>query len=262
MAEFKPEYGKPVLLLLPNGRRKLTVPRPGGHTETRYGRIEHDDIVDTPLGGRVKTSTGALVEVHRPSIEDVQMGLATHGTQVIYPKDSSYMVLASGIGPGSRVAEAGFGSGFLTMVLACSVAPTGRVYAFDVNPRVMEVAERNLALSPCGSVVELRVHDVRTGIPQERLDAVFLDLPDPWNVLEAAHDSLTPSGRLVAFLPTVNQVAKLLREASTHGGYSDPRVVEIIMREYQPSAEALRPQPVQVAHTGYIVILRTRLPRV
>lgn len=255
-----PRYGEPVLVLLPNGQRKVIVPRPGGFTDTRYGRISHDALTSVAWGAGVKTSTGAHVEVHRPSLPDIQMGLATHGTQVIYPKDTSLMTLMAGVGRGSRVAEAGFGSAFLTMVLACTVAPQGRVYAYDVNPRVLATAEKNLGLvSQCRDVVELRIHDVRQGIPQEGLDAVFLDMPDPWNVLEPAHRALKPSGSLVVFLPTVNQVSKLLREVQRHGGFTDPRVLETQVREYQANPEALRPLPVQVVHTGYMVFLRSRL---
>ncbi len=35
---------------------------------------------------------------------------------VIYPKDAVYIVKAAAVGPGSVVAEAGTGSGFLTAV--------------------------------------------------------------------------------------------------------------------------------------------------
>jgi len=252
----KPSYGKPVVFLLPDGTKKAAVLSKGGATETKYGAIAHDEVVRSAWGASVKTAAGAQVIVLKPTLYDVQMLLAKRATQVIYPKDSSFMVALSGVGPGSLVVEIGTGSGFLTMVLACAVRPSGRVISLDVKKEYIEVAKSNLELTECADVVEFYQLDGREGIPAENVDAVFADIPDPWNALKSAHEALADGGSFLAFLPTTNQVSKLLKEAESSGLFCDLRVYEVSVREYQPEPEALRPYSVQVAHTGYIVFMR------
>uniref|UniRef100_A0A7J3ZIU6 tRNA (Adenine-N1)-methyltransferase n=1 Tax=Fervidicoccus fontis TaxID=683846 RepID=A0A7J3ZIU6_9CREN len=251
-----PSVGDPVLILLPDGSRRVVVLCEGGKTETKYGIVEHDSILKAGWGSQIRTSSGMTAWILKPSIYDLQLYFARRATQVIYPKDSSFMVTLSGIRAGSRVVEIGTGSGFLTMMLACAVWPTGKVYTFDCRRESLEIAKENLKLIECASVVELYELDARTGIPVEGVDAVFVDIADPWNVLEHAYTSLRDSGSLVVFVPTVNQVIKLLRENSNKRLFGDTRVFEIALREYQPEAEALRPYTTQVAHTGYILFMR------
>ena len=251
-----PSAGDLALILLPDGSRKVVVLREGGKTETKYGVVEHDSVFKAGWGSQVKTSTGMNVWVLKPSTYDLQLYYAKRTTQVIYPKDSSFMIALSGIKTGSRVVEVGTGSGFLTMMLACAVWPTGKVYTFDIRRESIETARENLKLTECASVVEFYELDARTGIPVYNVDAVFMDIPDPWNVLEHAHASLRDSGTILVFVPTINQVIKLLRESSSRMLFSDARVFEVTLREYQPEAEALRPFTTQVAHTGYIVFMR------
>lgn len=61
-----------------------------------------------------------------------------HRTQIIYPTDASMIVGQLDLLPGSRVLEAGTGSGALTHALAQAVWPNGHVSTFDFHEeRVM-----------------------------------------------------------------------------------------------------------------------------
>jgi hypothetical protein len=44
------------------------------------------------------------------------------------------------------------------------------------------------------------------------LDRVMLDLPEPWRVVKHAEAALHPGGILLAYLPTIGQVARLREE--------------------------------------------------
>src|SRR5512134_1021487 len=55
------------------------------------------------------------------------------------------VVEALGIGPGSRVADIGAGSGLLTVHLARAVAPNGTVVATDIDGAVLELLQSRLA---------------------------------------------------------------------------------------------------------------------
>ena len=51
----------------------------------------------------------------------------------------------SAIGPGSRVADVGAGSGLLTVHLARAVAPNGKVVATDIDGAVLDLLKQRLA---------------------------------------------------------------------------------------------------------------------
>lgn len=69
--------------------------------------------------------------------------------------DPTEFVAASGIAPGSRVAEIGCGTGWFTFALEKAVRPRGMVYALDTQPAMLQILrakrewERILTL-PCG----------------------------------------------------------------------------------------------------------------
>lgn len=250
--------GDLVMIELPEGNFKVFKLRTGGMTQTKYGLIRHDDVIGKLEGTVVRTSTGSQVLAFRPSIFDLQLNYCERTTQVIYPKDSSYIVEYNEIKSGDRVFEAGVGSGFLTMLLACRVAPDGVVYGFDVNPRALTITRRNLELTGCEKNVVLANHDVKTGIPLTDMDAGFLDIPDPWNVIEHAWKALAPGGKLTIFIPTINQLAKVLKSLK-ESKYGAIRAAELQYRELETSPDAVRPKSVQVVHTGYIVFARKTL---
>ncbi len=217
--------------------------------------INCDDIIGLEWGSKVRLSTGAHAYVLKPLILDFMFKGLRRVTQVIYPKDSSFMIALAGIRSGYRVLESGLGSGFLTIMLANAVGPDGRVYGYEVKREFAEVAERNLRRLGLRDRVVIKVKDIREGIDEVDLDAAFLDLPDPWEVLKILPNSLKPSSPVLIFLPTVNQVEKVLSELR-NGPYVDHRVFEVLIREYQALPDALRPLSIGVLHTGYIVFTR------
>lgn len=95
---------------------------------------------------------------------------------------------------------------------------------------------------------------------EEGLSAAFLDMPDPWNALSSVHASLRPSSPLVAFMPTTNQLVKLLDAVRSTGLFAVQEVSELVKREWEPKAEALRPAVRVIGHTGFIAVLRSLVP--
>ncbi len=55
------------------------------------------------------------------------------------------VIAALGLAPGARVADIGAGSGYFTRLLARAVAPTGKVYAVDVDAAMNEHLRQRLA---------------------------------------------------------------------------------------------------------------------
>jgi tRNA A58 N-methylase Trm61 len=113
------------------------------------------------------------------------------------------VVEALGIGPGSRVADIGAGSGLLTVHLARAVAPDGRVVATDVDGTVLELLGHRLDTMGLGKLVERKVVAADTpGLEPHAYDAILLAevdhyFADPVAWLKAAIPALKPGGRIV-----------------------------------------------------------------
>ena len=113
------------------------------------------------------------------------------------------IVAALGIGPGSRVADIGAGSGLLTVYLARAVAPNGKVIATDTNKEVLGMLERRLTRAGLASVVEGRAVDPdKPGLEDGLYDAILLSEVDHFfsDQVKWLHDvtpALKPGGRIV-----------------------------------------------------------------
>jgi len=63
-------------------------------------------------------------------------------TQIMYPKEIGFILLYMGIGPGSRVIEAGTGSGSFTTALAHAIGEKGHIYSYDIKDTIQVSAKR------------------------------------------------------------------------------------------------------------------------
>lgn len=118
--------GAPALLLGRDRKTSLIRLEPGAEFHTHRGTIAHDDLIGLPWGTQVETHLGIPLLLLRPSTDDLVRNLE-RSTQIVYPKDAGYILMKLSIAPGSRVIEAGTGSGGLTAVFARAVQPTGQV---------------------------------------------------------------------------------------------------------------------------------------
>lgn len=244
-----------VLLLSPDEKRFLIRLTPRAQLHTHRGYISHDAIIGAPFGSAVATQLGHRFLLLQPSTFDLVMRIQ-RASQIVYPKEIGYIILRMNIVPGARVIEAGTGSGGLTLALSRFVQPGGRVYTYEERDDMLELARKNLERVGALGVVELKRRDIRAGFDERDVDALFLDVREPWLFLAQARAALKGGGFFGSLVPTTNQLTDLLREMETLGGWTGIEVIEILTREYKPVADRLRPVDRMVAHTGYLLFAR------
>lgn len=241
-------------------KNHLLVLKAGEVFMTHRGVIKHDDIIGQPWGVRLESHSGHPFFVLQPGITDLVQAIK-RTTQIMYPKDIGYIVLRLGVGPGRRVLECGGGSGGLTTVLAYLIGDTGCVYSYERNPETQQLARKNLRLFGLEQRVEFKLGDANEGFEERNLDAIFLDLPNPYDYLKQVRTCLKGGGQFATLLPTMNQVELTLR-ALSHSNFAFIDVCEILLRHYKSDWSRLRPVDRMVAHTGYLIFARSIQTRI
>jgi tRNA (adenine57-N1/adenine58-N1)-methyltransferase catalytic subunit len=247
--------GERVLLIDPKARRYLVKLVAGGSFHTHSGILAHDAVIGCEEGTSVASSTGRRFVVVRPTLTDVVLKMP-RGAQVIYPKDLGAILLAADIGPGMRVLEAGVGSGALSMALLRMGA---NVVGYEVRSDFAAQARVNVENAIPGSAYSVEERDIYEGIDDLRLDRIVLDLPEPWQVVPHAEKALRPGGILLAYLPTINQVATL-RGALRRSAFGLEETSETLLRTWHVEERSVRPDHRMVAHTGFLTTARLLVP--
>ncbi len=235
-------------------RSHLLVLEAGAVLQTHRGVIRHDDIIGTAWGTRLESHQGNPFYLLQPSLSDLIKGLK-RGTQIMYPKEISYILFHMGIGPGKRVIECGTGSGGLTTALAYMVGTTGKVYSYERKAQIQDLAINNLTKFGLQNRVDFKVGNAEDGFDEENVDAIILDLPNPQDYLHHVRKSLRGGGSLGMILPTFNQVEIILRELKL-ANFAMIEVSEILQRFYKTDWARLRPVDRMIGHTGFLIFGR------
>ena len=246
--------GDDVFLYLDKKRTYLVKVEAEKSFHTHKGYIQLGDLMGKEYGTRIVSSMDTEFVALKPTLRDY-IFKTSRRTQISYPKDIALIIMFSGIGPGSRVVEAGTGTGALTSAIAHYIKPTGRVYTYEVRQEFAKNAKKNLERAGLLEYVEMKEGDVTEGIEEKELDAVILDMATPWLVIPHAYAALKGSGVLVSFSPTIDQVVKAV-EALTEQGFVGVETVETLLRFMQVERGKTRPQTLMTGHTGYLTFAR------
>lgn len=218
------------------------------------GVVQHNDLIGKPWGTRITSHKGNPFYLLQPALADLIRGIP-RSTQIMYPKDIGFILITMGIGPGSTVVEAGTGSGGLTTAFAYTVGREGHIYSYDYREEQQKTAIKNIEKFGLSDRVTFKIRDISEGFDESGVDALFLDVPNPYDYLDQVKNTLKPGGFFGTILPTTNQVIRLLPELR-RTFFSFIEVVEILIRYYKPEPERFRPVDRMVAHTGYLIFAR------
>lgn len=250
--------GDTALVIDNAGKEHLIIIQAGRKFETHHGFILFDAMIGREWGSIIHSSLGHPYLVVPPSTADLIRHIK-RSSQVIFPKDSAYILMRLNVKPGARVLESGCGSGGLTLALAQAVMPTGMVYSQEIREDFVALTKRNMQRVGLDPYVTFILGDATQGLQvSEPVDAVFIDMPAPQTVLAQARAALKNGGFFGSLVPTTNQVQDILRAMDTMGqeAFGMIEVEEIMLRAYKPVADRLRPRDRMIAHTGYLIFAR------
>jgi tRNA (adenine57-N1/adenine58-N1)-methyltransferase len=254
------QYGDIVALVGLRHKHFLVQLKQDAIFQSHRGIIKHADLIGLPWGSQVFSHLGSPFFIMQPSLGDL-LRETRRMTQILYPKDIGFLLINMGIGPGQHVIEAGTGSGALTTALAFSVGKEGKVFSYDMRADFQKLAKENLTWIGLEDRVTFKIADIANGFDETEIDALFLDVPNPFDYMSQVKKALKSGGFFGCILPTTNQVSILLT-ALRHELFAFIDVCEVMLRYYQAEADRFRPTDRMVAHTGYLIFARPVLPSI
>jgi predicted methyltransferase len=108
---------------------------------------------------------------------------------------------AMGLRDGQVVADLGAGTGYFTRRLAKAVAPSGRVYAVDIQPEMIALLKRNVEKAGLANVVPVLGTGDDPKLPAGGIDWILLvdvyhEFQQPKAMLARMREALAPGGRI------------------------------------------------------------------
>ena len=245
------------------------------------------DLENVEEGTAIVSHNNHTFYLVEPTIYDIVKKMKRSVTTLL-PKDIGMILTYCGIEDGETVVEAGTGSGALTIYLANAVGKNGKVITYEKRPEFAKIARKNLeivgAVKKNQKIIGLeeeneeenepetdngnnddglynviqKIGDITEGIEEKDVDVIVLDMPDPWNVVEHAKNSLNKAkGRIAIYVPYIEQAKKSVEALKEHG-FLGIQTVECIVRDIEITNKGARPSTRMIGHTGYITFARVR----
>ncbi len=248
------EYGKLVILSDQKGRNHTFVLESGKQFFTTHGSINHDEIKDLGEGSVIASTNGMLYTIFTPSLQDYVVNMP-RGAAVIYPKDASQIIELADIRNGSKVLEAGVGSGSLSLHILKTIGDKGLLTSCEINEDFINVARKNVLkfLNDLPSNWTINLIDVKDFKSNVTYDSIILDLLNPWDMVDNVHSMLKPGGHFVSYVATTTQMSKLVETLKLNGQWTDAIASETMYREWHLQGLSVRPKHKMNGHTGFLV---------
>jgi predicted methyltransferase len=111
------------------------------------------------------------------------------------------IIRTMGLKDGDVVADLGAGTGYFTRRVANAVAPSGRVYAVDIQPEMISLLKRNVEKAGLTNVVPVLGTSDDPKLPKESIDWILLvdvyhELQQPRAILARMREALKPAGKV------------------------------------------------------------------
>jgi tRNA (adenine57-N1/adenine58-N1)-methyltransferase len=218
---------------------KFCYPQKGKIFSNRNGHFHHDDFIGKPFGCKLRSRNNqgyGFVYLLKPTPELWSRSL-NHRTQIIHFLDASMIVYYLNLRPNMVVCESGTGSGALSHCLMRTIAPKGMLHTYEFNKLRAETARKEFANNGVSHLSNVYHRDVcgKHGPggfdrPQASVDAIVLDLPEPWLAVPHAAYCIKRNSRIVSYSPCIEQAQKTI-EALKKNGFHTIKTSEFRLRE-------------------------------
>ncbi len=219
---------------------------------TANGWFNLSEIKKKNFGDKIKSSTGKVFTIVKPTLIDILKKRVKRSAQVILPKDIASIITNTGIFGDVLVVDAGTGTGYLAIFLA-KLLQKGIIVTYESDKEFFKIARKNIRAADVGNV-KIRNKDVTKGIQEKNVDLVVLDLKNAPVVVKHAYKSLKVGGWLSVYSPTVDHLIKITKIVKRIG-FGEMKIVENIEREWQ-AIKTVRPKTVGLMHTGFLTFAR------
>ena len=180
--------------------------------------------------------------------------------QIILPKDLGYIAARTGMNKDTILLEAGSGSGFATTFFSgiCK-----EIYTFERLDHHFENAKKNIENRGFSNIT-IQQEDICEVLSNStsklpRCSMIFLDLPEPVNVLEKINAKhIINGGHIVCYLPSTRQVDELVEFCSQRNSqFFVEEVAESQTRNWRVNSKSNRPEHhKECDFTAFLVFLR------
>jgi tRNA (adenine57-N1/adenine58-N1)-methyltransferase catalytic subunit len=249
--------------------------KPGEIYSNRNGNFHHDDFINQPFGTKVRSRDlqgYGFLFLLKPTPELWTRSL-NHRTQVVHELDQSQIIFQLHLKPNDVVVESGTGSGAMSHAIIRTIAPAGRLHTYEFNRHRAETARTEFQQHGLSHLVTVHHKDVCRGLveaqdesnkktaasvqegtpgfdlPGQSVDAVFLDLPEPWTAVPHAAHVLQPNARIATYSPCMEQTQRTV-EALEAAGFHSIKTFEYRLQEhyvdeveYESPPTEKRPRP-------------------
>lgn len=243
LAYLLDEKGKRTWIVLNKGMLKLS----------GMGVVDGDRLLSSEDGAEL-TIAGKRFWLLVPGATEM-MSSVERGAQVITPKDAATILMELNIKSGDKVLEAGVGSAALSIALLNQVRPWGQVISMEIRQEFADKGKKNIEKAGLSEGWHLHIGDVRKDRLDIVVDAVVLDMPDPWDAVENVSSMLRNGGRFCSYVPNTNQLERVVRQLHS-SGFVEVRCFENMQREMVVHEMGVRPSYDMLGHTGYLVFAR------
>lgn len=248
------EEGDLVLAFISRSDTKPIHVTKGEILNTRYGHFKHESMIGLRYGEQMEGANGyGFIHLLHPTPELWTLSLP-HRTQIVYTHDAAYIMQRLNVVAGTRVIEAGTGSGSFTHSFARTVGKTGTVFSYEFHePRYVEAKaefEQHQLVNThithrdvCNDGFDIESIPSQFQLANGGVDAdvVFLDLPSPWTAIDHL-DTVMNSQKTVGiccFSPCIEQVNKTI-EALQNKGWINIELVEVAGKRWEARQEMVR----------------------
>jgi tRNA (adenine57-N1/adenine58-N1)-methyltransferase len=254
--------GDMIMIFIEDDDIRPTVVVPSQRFDCKAGSFIHATFVGREFGSKIFATptkqqkpfqARTFIYLLRPTPLLWTLALR-HRTQILYHVDIGFIASMLHLKPGSRVIEAGTGSGSLSHTIARIIHNSdfgeaknsrrrGHLFTFEYHEKRYKEAEQEFRRHGFNEGMITITHgDVcENGFKNKEeteedmhgtIDAIFLDLPKPWVCIPNVKQMLRVGGRFCGFSPCIEQIQRTADALRQHD-FTEIRTFEVLNRVYR-----------------------------